>query len=84
MSPVLIPAAPPATPAPIARIEKMSVLVRRSRHWRIWCLRRKCAASCAITPASCASLRILSSNPVKITAMPVGNMTALKSGIRTR
>ena len=34
-----------------------------------------------MTPASCASLRIRSSRPEKITAKPVGNIIALKSGM---
>ena len=48
--------------------------------WR----RRKWPDSCAITPASCASLRMRSSRPEKTTAKPVGNIIALKSGIRAR
>ena len=35
-----------------------------------------------MTPASCASLRIRSSRPEKMTVKPVGNIMALKSGIR--
>ena len=48
--------------------------------WR----RRKWPDSWAITPASCASLRIRSSRPEKTTAKPVGNINALNSGIRAR
>ena len=71
-------------PRAIAPIAKMSVLRRMSRQLRIMCRRRKWPDSCAITPASCASLRIRSSRPEKTTAKPVGNIIALNSGMRAR
>ena len=76
------PAAPPATPAPIAQDGEDVRLAAHVAPLADLVLPQEMADSWATTPASCASLRIRSSRPEKTTEKPVGNITALKSGMR--